>query len=49
MAMMDDSESDQDSELEEFYFFSMIQLQKQYLVAQNSTTQFDARYDISEL
>ena len=49
MAMMDDSDSDHDSELEEFYFFSMSQLQKRYLVARNSTTRFDPRYDLSEL
>jgi hypothetical protein len=49
IAMMDDSDSDHNSELEDFYFFSMSQLQKQYLAAQNSTTLFDPRYDMSEL
>jgi hypothetical protein len=49
ITMMDDLDSDHNSELEDIYFFSMSQLQKQYLAAQNFTTQFDPRYDTSEL
>ncbi|POW13723.1 hypothetical protein PSHT_07659 [Puccinia striiformis] len=49
IAMMVNSDSGADSDLEDFYFFSMHQLQRWYLEARNSTTRFNSRYNMFEL
>ena len=46
MLMLFDLENN-DSELEEFYSYCRSKLQKQYLNARGTTTQFHPRYDLS--